>query len=158
MNNIEDNNLKELNSNIRQFNPNIITLSFSGSNKEFEKHFLVEYQNKSVNQIRLALFLSLILYAFFGIIDAALIPDFQHKFWTLRYFVIIPALLGILILSFTKIFIKLMQIISGTLVNISAFGIISIMWLAPPDLSNYYFVGLLLVITMNYGFLRLRFI
>ena len=155
---MEDNDFDELNDNVRKFNPNRITLSFSGANKEFEKHFLVEYHNKSVNQIRLALFLALILYAFFGILDAALIPDFKNKFWTVRYFIIIPSLLGILILSFSKIFKKYMQIISGTLVNISAFGIIVIIWFAPPDLSNYYFAGLLLVIIMNYGFLRLRFI
>ncbi|MBN1252841.1 MAG: hypothetical protein JXR51_16490 [Bacteroidales bacterium] len=156
--NEDENDFYDLKDNVRKFNPNKLTIKFSGDNREFEKHFLVEYHNKSVNQIRLALFLALILYAFFGILDAALIPDFKYKFWTIRYLIIIPSLLGLLILTFTRIFKRYMQIISGTLVNISGFGIILIIWFAPPDLSNYYFAGLLLVIIMNYGFLRLRFI
>jgi len=143
---------------IRKFKPNPFTLAFSGEESELEHHFLLEYSSKSLNQLRFALFSALIIYSLFGILDVALIPDFKNKFWTIRYLIITPVLLSLLIFSFSNYFKRIMQLVSAVLVIVSAFGIMGVMWLAPTDLSNYYFPGIILILIMNYGFLRERFI
>ncbi len=146
------------NSNVRKFRPNPVTLAFQGEESELEQHFLLEYTAKSLNQLRFALFSALIIYSLFGILDVALIPDFKNKFWTIRYLIVTPVLLSLLIFSFLPFFKKIMQAISAILVVVTVGGILGMMWLAPIDLSNYYFPGIILILIMNYGFLKERFI
>jgi len=143
---------------IRNFELSFISLAFTKENKEFENHFLIDFYNRSLNQVRLAIFMAVVLYALFGILDAALIPEFKYKFWTFRYLIVIPMLVGILAFSFTRIYKRKIQFVSTAAVIMSAFGVIGIITLAPQDLSNYYFPGFILIIIMNYGFLKLRFI
>lgn len=143
---------------IRKFNPNPVTLAFKGEESELEQHFLLEYAAKSLNQLRFALFSALIIYSLFGILDIALIPDFKNKFWTIRYLIVTPLLLSLLLFSFSAYFKQIMQLVSAFLVIISAYGILAMIWLAPFDLSNYYFPGIILVLIMNYGFIKERFI
>jgi hypothetical protein len=134
------------------------SLRFSGQYKEFEKPFLVSFFNNSLNKVRLAILTAVIFYSLFGILDAALIPDFKYKFWTIRYLIVIPLLIGVLALSFTRIFKKKIQFISSIVVLMSGISVMVIIWFAPPFLSNYYFPGLILILIMNYGFMKLRFI
>jgi hypothetical protein len=134
------------------------TLRFSGEYKEFEKHFLVSFFSNSINKVRMAILTAIIIYAIFGILDAALIPDFKFKFRTLRYLVAIPLLLGVLGFSFTRIFRKKVQFISSVVVFVSGLTVILIIMLAPALVNNYYFPGLILILVMNYGLMKLRFI
>jgi hypothetical protein len=134
------------------------TLKFTGEYKEFEKHFLASFYHYSLNKVRFAILTAVVIYAFFGILDAALIPDYTNKFWTIRYLIVIPLLLGVLALSFTRIFKKKIQFISASVALFSGLGVIVIIYLAPPNLSNYYFPGLILILVMSYGFMRLRFV
>ncbi|MDF1546683.1 MAG: hypothetical protein P1P88_02600 [Bacteroidales bacterium] len=143
---------------IRTFSLNSITLAFTKENKELETHFLVDFYNKSLDHVRLAIFAAIILYALYGIIDAALIPEFEHKFLTLRYLLVIPMLLSVLAFSFAKIYKRKIQFVNAMVVLISCLGVTGMIWLAPENLANYYFAGLILILVMNYGFLRLRFI
>jgi hypothetical protein len=145
-------------SDILKLGLNPMTLAFQGEGSELEAHFLAEYATKSLNQFRFALFAALIIYSLFGILDVALIPDFKNKFWTVRYLMVTPVLFGLLILSFLSFFKRIMQFVSAFLVIITAQGVLAVMWLAPPDLSNYYFPGITLVLIMNYGFFKERFI
>lgn len=134
------------------------TLKFTDEYKELEKHFLVSFYTDSLNKVRFALILAVIFYALFGILDVMLIPEYKYKMWTIRYLIVIPLLLSVLALSFTRVFKKKIQFISANVVLLSGIGVIIIIWLAPVELSNYYFPGLILILLMNYGFLRLRFI
>lgn len=143
---------------IRNFDHTFLDLSFTNENKEFEKDFRANFFLRSLNQVRFSIFMAIILYTLFGILDAALIPDFKYKFWTIRYIIVIPVLVGILAFSFNTFFKTYIQIISACVVMMSAIGVVVIIMLAPTDLGNYYFPGLLLIVIMNYGFLRLRFI
>ena len=145
-------------NNIRKFRINLVTLAFTGEEKELEADFLDQYANRSLNQQRFALFFALIIYSLFGILDIALIPDFMHKLWTVRYLVVAVSLLGLLLLSFLPFFKKMMQVFVSLLVILTAAGLLRMMMIAPGDLSNYYFPGLGLILIMNYGFFRLRFI
>jgi len=154
----EEHEITDENQVIRSFSLDSITLAFIKENKELETHFLVDFYNKSLNQVRLAIFMAIIIYALYGIIDSALIPEFEHKFLVLRYLLVIPMLVGVLAFSFTKIYKRKIQFVSATVVVASSLGVTCMIWLAPQDLANYYFAGLILILVMNYGFLRLRFI
>ncbi len=156
--NNENIDLEHEDSFSRNFELTFLNLAFTKENKEFENHFLFHFYTRSLNQVRFAIFMAIILYALFGILDAALIPEFKYKFWTFRYLVVIPMLVGVLAFSFSKLFMRKIQFVSTTVVILSALGVIGIIALAPPDLSNYYFPGLILIMVMNYGFLKLRFI
>ena len=144
--------------NIRKFRINLVTLTFTGEEKELEADFQEQYAVRALNQMRFALFSSLIIYSLFGILDIALIPDFTGKMWTERYLLVTFALLGLLFLSFLPFFKKIMQPVGVLLVIFTALGLLRMMAVAPGNLSNYYFAGLGLILIMNYGFLRLRFI
>jgi hypothetical protein len=143
---------------LRKFALNFITLAFTKENKELETHFLVDFYNKSLNQVRFAIFMAIIIYSLFGIIDAALIPDFKHKSLIIRYLIVIPMLLGVLAFSFTKLYKKKLQFVSACVVMSSCFGVIGMVMLAPENLGGYYFTGMILILIMNYGFLKQRFI
>ncbi len=158
---LQNNNVQEIeedDEHIRNFELSSLSLAFTKENREFENHFLIDFYNRSLNQVRFAIFLAIILYALFGILDAALIPEFKYKFWTIRYLLVIPMLVGVLAFSFTRIYKRKIQFVSASVVIMSAFGVVGIIALAPQDLSNYYFPGFILIIIMNYGFLKLRFI
>lgn len=151
-------NIFNTGDNIRKFRVNLVTLAFIGEEKELETDFREQYTARSLNQLRFALFSVLIIYSLFGILDVALIPDFTNKLWTERYLVVSISLLGLLFLSFLPFFKKIMQPVGVLLVIFTAMGLFRMMTVAPGNLSNYYFAGLGLVLIMNYGFLRLRFI
>lgn len=155
---IEEYEIKDNKQVIRTFSLNFITLAFTKDNKELETPFLVEYYNKSLNKVRFSLFFAIIFYALFGVIDAAFIPDFEHKFIILRYLLVIPGLLGVLAFSFTRLYKKKIQFVSASLVISSCSGVVAMVVLAPGVLSNYYFTGIILILITNYGFLRQRFI
>jgi hypothetical protein len=135
-----------------------MSLRFTGEYKEFEKPFLVSFFNKSLNKVRMAILTAIIFYSFFGILDAALIPDFKYKYWTLRYLIVIPLLIIVLTSSFTRLFKKKIQFVSSLVVLLSGLSVIVMIWFAPTFLSNYYFPGLVLILFMNYGLMKLRFI
>jgi hypothetical protein len=135
-----------------------LSLKFTAEYKELEKHFLVTFYNDSLNKVRFAIFMAVIFYALFGIVDAALIPDYKFKFWTIRYLIVIPLLIFVLAISFTRVFKRKIQFILSSVVFMSGLSVIAIVWLAPSNLSNYYYSGLILILVMNYGFLKLRFI
>jgi hypothetical protein len=134
------------------------TLKFSNEFKEFENHFLLAFYSGSLNKVRFALLIAVIFYAVFGILDVYFIPEYKFKFWTIRYLIVIPLLLSILAFSFTRIFKRKIQFISSIVVFLSGISVIAIVWLSPADLNNYYYSGLILIIIMNYGLLRLRFV
>ena len=154
----EEHEIKDDKQVIRKFTLDFITLAFTKEDKELETHFLVDYYNKSLNQVRFAIFMAISLYSLFGIIDAWLIQDFEYKFLVARYLMVIPMLLGVLGFSFTKIYKKKIQFVSAFVVVVSCFGVIGMIMLAPQNLGNYYFAGMILILIMNYGFLKQRFI
>ena len=154
----QEHEIKDDKQVLKKFALDFITLAFTKENKELEKHFLVDFYNKSLNQVRFAIFMAIIIYSLFGIIDAALIPDFEYKFLIVRYLMVIPMLLGVLAFSFTKLYKRKLQFVSACVVTCSCFGVIGMIMLAPENLGGYYFTGMILILIMNYGFLKQRFI
>ena len=128
-------------------------LSFSS---DIEKLFRKKYFDNSIVQLRGAIILVMMLYGLFGFLDPLMFPKYVDFFYIIRFYIIIPLNICILLLSFTKIFEKLWQAIITADFIIGGIGI-SLMTLLEPENYSYY-AGLMLIFFSGYLFLKLRFI
>ncbi len=131
---------------------NKITLAFPD---EKEKLFRKEYFLDSIRQFRVAFVLVTFLYIIFGFLDSILFPEYAKLFYIIRFAVVIPILIVVFVLSFTKVFPKIWQSLLLVSTIIGGSGI-SIMILLVPDHYVYY-AGMMLVFSASYFFIKLRF-
>lgn len=136
----------------------LLTLKFSGKFSHLESLFLNHYYRFSLPQIRIFLILGALLYATFGILDAILMPQQKNTIWFIRFVVVCPLLLVVLLISFSNFFERYMQPILASILIIAGGGIICMVAIAPPPVSYYYYTGLMLVFMWGYTFIRLRFL
>jgi signal transduction histidine kinase/CheY-like chemotaxis protein len=133
-------------------NINKITLAFPDKN---EALFRKKYFSDSIIPFRIAFLLVTILYAGFGYLDSLIVPEYADRFFMIRYYIVVPFLSFVFLLSFTKIFQKIWQSLLLISFIISGVGII-IMTMLVPD--NYaYYAGMMLVYSAGYFFIKLRF-
>ena len=129
-----------------------ITLSFPKAQEaEYQKSFF----NDSLIVCRVAVLTSAILYAAFGLLDKLMLFDDIGLFFVIRFIIVVPFLLLIFLLSFTKIFGKIWQYFLFAAYLIGGFGII-LMLVRYPE-NQIYYMGLMLVFLAGYFFIRLRF-
>jgi signal transduction histidine kinase/CheY-like chemotaxis protein len=133
-------------------NYNKITLAFSEVDEQL---FLKKYFSDSVFQFRIAFILVIILYGAFGYLDSQVIPEYSIAFHAIRFLFVIPILLIVFLLSFTKLFQKIWQTLLLVSVVVGGFGI-SIMTMYAPENYTYY-AGMMLVFSASYFFIKLRF-
>ena len=81
---------------------NLLTLAFTGKDKNLEYAFTQRYSRHFLLQIRLALILGIIFYALFGILDAVVASQFTPEFWFIRFGLVCPITFLIFLASFTK--------------------------------------------------------
>lgn len=134
------------------------TLKFSGNCSKFENAFLESYFIKSLPQLRIALFLAMLFYAAFGILDIVLVPDKQLELWFIRYYVVCPLCFSIVLFSFSKKFKKYMQASIALMTIVAGLGIIVMIVIAPPPANFSYYAGLILVFMFGYTIIRSLFI
>jgi signal transduction histidine kinase len=131
---------------------NKITLAFP---EKEEKLFLKNYFFDSLNQFRVSFVLVTIIYGIFGYLDTLMFPEFAKIFHIIRYVFVIPILLVVFLLSFTKVFQKIWQELLLISFIIGGSGI-SIMTMLVPE--NYaYYAGMMLIFSAGYFFIKLRF-
>jgi signal transduction histidine kinase/CheY-like chemotaxis protein len=131
---------------------NKITLSFS---EELEKKFLERYFRDSVPQIRLSMILGAIIYGMFGYLDSLLFPDFAKLFHTIRFLFVIPMVVLVYALSYTKYFEKIWQFVLFICLIIAGSGISTMIMLLPNN--SEYLSGMMLIFSAGYFFIKLRF-
>jgi len=134
---------------------NTLTLAFP---ENLEKGFLDDYFSKSLKQVRVTLLLGVFFYGIFGILDAKLIPETKWTLWFIRYAIVIPSLLSVILFSFSSLFKRYMQLCLSTAIAMSGLGIIIMIAIAPPPVNYSYYAGLILVLIFGYVFLRIRFL
>lgn len=132
---------------------NYITLSFP---KEQEKEFQKKYFRDSLNFFRAAFLLVIILYASFAIVDTTNAKEYANYFFLIRFVVVIPVLFGTFILSYFRFFEKIWQWLIFISILIGSSGIIAMIQKLP--VSTPYYLGLILVLSAGYFFIKLRFI
>lgn len=135
-----------------------LTLKFSGDSSNLEEPFLHNYYKISLLPVRVFLILGAILYAAFGVLDALLMPQQKFIIWFIRFVVVGPALVGVLIISFSRIFEKYMQPILAFAYTLAGGGIACMIVIAPPPVSYSYYAGLMLVFMWGYTLIRLFFV
>lgn len=137
---------------------NRLTLKFSGESSHLEEPFLKDYYKSSLSHIRLLMILGAFLYAAFGVLDALLMPEKMFDIWFIRFIVIGPGLVGVLLVSFSDVFEKYMQPVLAFAYMLAGLGIICMIIIAPPPVSYAYYAGLMLVFMWGYTLIRLFFV
>jgi len=135
-----------------------LTLKFSGESSKLEDPFLHNYYKVSLLPVRIFLILGAILYAAFGILDALLMPEQKFIIWLIRFVIVGPGLIGVLLISFSRIFEKYMQPVLAFAYILAGGGIVCMIFIAPPPVSYSYYAGLILVFMWGYILIRLFFI
>ena len=136
----------------------LLTLKFSGESSKLEAPFLSYYYRMSLPQIRRFIVLGALVYAFFGILDALLMPELKSIMWFIRFVIVGPVILGTLLASYSKYFERYMQpLMTGTLIMAGG-GIVFMIVIAPIPVNYYYYAGLMLVFMWGYTFVCVRFL
>ncbi len=147
------------NSAIKDWKLNRFTLAFSGKLKKYEQVYLEDYYNRSLNPFRFSLILAIFFYDVFAILDAQILPDLKNIFWAIRFGMVTPILIIVLIFSYTSSFKKLMQPVIAGIMYVTGLGIIVMIVLAARMANHYtYYAGLILIFIFGYTFIRARFI
>ncbi|WP_218972196.1 ATP-binding protein [Labilibaculum filiforme] len=132
---------------------NKITLSFQeGTEVLFRK----TYFTNSILQLRIAIVLVMFLYGLFGFLDLLIFPQYVDFFHAIRFYIVIPLNVCILLLSYTKLFEKIWQLVITFDYVLGGVGII-FMVLLEPKVHTYY-SGMMLIFFSGYLFLKLRFL
>ncbi|MGB5216751.1 MAG: diguanylate cyclase [Smithella sp.] len=137
---------------------NPFTLKFSGESSHLEEPFLEAYYHVSISQVRTFLILGAVIYISFGVLDAVLMPEQKVSVWIIRLLVVGPALMSVLLISFSSQFKRYMQSVLALSYIIAGLGIIGMIVIAPPLVSYTYYAGLILVFMWGYTLIRLFFI
>jgi len=135
-----------------------ITLAFSGNHEPLEDDFLVYYSRSALPQIRLSILLGIVVFAIFGILDATLIPEGKNVAWFIRYAIVCPTALFVLLMTYTRYYEQFMQALLSVLVLTGGLGIVAMITIVPPPANLYYDSGIILVFLYAYTFIRMRFV
>ena len=132
-----------------------ITLSFKG---DLEGAFLDDYYKNSLSLVRFSLFIGILMYAFFGVLDAQLVPEMKGKLWMIRFAIVCPILSAVILFSYSSHFKKYFQMVVSMAMVIAGLAIIVMISIIPPPVNYSYYAGLILVLIWGYTFTRARFI
>lgn len=135
-----------------------ITLKYSGESSYLETSFQRYYYRESIMQLRIVLILGAMLYAFFGILDAFLMPEQKYAIWFVRFMVICFVIFGSLLASFSRNFERYMQPFLTVTLAIAGGGIVYMTAIVPEPFNHYYYAGLILVLLWGYTFVCVRFL
>ncbi len=132
-----------------------VSLSFHG---ELERDFREDYFINSLKMVRFSLLAGIVLYGFFGILDAKLIPEMKETLWIIRFAVVCPFLLGVIFLSYLPFYKRFFQFTVATAMIVAGSAIIYMIAILPPPVNQTYYAGLILVFIWGYTFTRVRFV
>lgn len=133
-------------------NVNRITLSFPGYQ---ERAYQAYFFRESLGVLRIALFAVALLYGLFGFLDTTFAPEQKEYLFLIRFGIVLPVLLVVLICSYYKFFKKIWQWLLFAALIIGGVGIIAMS--ARIDEKQVYYTGLMLIFSAGYFFIKLRF-
>ncbi len=131
---------------------NALTLNFPD---EREREYREYYYTRSVKTTRVAFIVLALMYGFFGYLDSIVAGDFFKLFITIRI-VVVPVLLSVFFLSYSKYFKSYWQTLIFVAYLIGSVGII-IMLVKLPE-AIVYSSGLILVFLAGAVLIKLRFL
>ncbi|CAG1002893.1 two-component system, OmpR family, phosphate regulon sensor histidine kinase PhoR [Methanosarcinales archaeon] len=124
-----------------------------------EERFWNDNFEKSLSDVRVGLWLVIILYALFGVLDVWIVPETKNVIWIIRFIIVIPFTLLVFFFTYSKAFQRYMQFVLSVNGIVVGYGIIAmIMFSKPTELGfQSYYAGLLLAIMAYYTLFRLRY-
>ncbi len=140
---------------VNQVDINPLTLNFPRS---LEKAFRETYYANSLKTMRVSLLAGIVMYGFFGILDANLIPEMTHTLWLIRFAVVCPFMLGVILFSYLPSFKAYFQPTMAATMIVAGSGILYMIAILPAPVNQTYYAGLILVLIWGYTFTRVRFI
>ena len=133
-----------------------VTLRFL-DDPDAERAFLDDYYRRSINQMRIAIVLAIVITAAFGFRDAWITPTVTARLWFVRYAIVCPFFLAALLFSFTRFARRFMQLCISLGMLVCGLGVIAMLVIAPAPGNYLYYAGLLLI-PMFPPTIRVRFI
>lgn len=133
-----------------------LTLRFSDPSEETA--FRTERRRLAMPFIRLALFFGLAFFALFGSFDALLAPDDHASIRFLRIVIVFPMGAALLATSWLPSLARWMEQIMLGLVLTAGLGLLAMIGLLEPPVSQVAFTGLVLTIVYGYNLSQLRFV
>ncbi len=125
---------------------------------DLEKEFRYDYIERSKSILRISLVLGMILYSVFGLLDRILAPQSFRQIWLIRFVIIDPILVGVFILTYFRVFLRVMQLTFSFIGALAGLGIaVMIAIMVESNAALYYYAGLILVLMWIYTFTRLLF-
>jgi len=151
-------NLKDRGSKIVTLAQNIRSgLVFLRFPDDREKAFRRYYYKRSIQQVRVATVLGIILYGAIGIIDPFIVPDVLVEILILRYLIILPVLAACLVATYIFKTEKSLQVIDVIGILTASLGVAVMMFIDRGPGGQIYYEGLILMIVFGYSFPRQRF-
>ncbi|HDR89208.1 MAG TPA: response regulator [Bacteroidetes bacterium] len=136
-----------------------VTLRFTGEMEHFEKDFLDDYFKRIIGPFRFSLLLAIIFYGSFAALDAIVIPELKYQFWFIRFVLVIPVILVLYILSYSRFIKNYLQPLVSVAMYLTGLGIIAMIIYASRIVErDTYYAGLILILIFGYAFTRIRFI
>ena len=133
-----------------------VTLRFL-DDPDVERAFLDDYYRRSINQMRIAIVLAIVITAAFGFRDVWITPAVKDRLWFVRYAVMCPSFLAVLLFSFSSSARRFMQLGISLGMLVCGLGIIAMIVIATAPGNYLYYAGLLMI-PMFPPTIRVRFI
>jgi class 3 adenylate cyclase len=133
-----------------------VTLRFL-DDPDAERAFLDDYFRKSIKQMRVAIVTGTMIIASFGFLDMWITPAVQTSLWFIRYAIMCPFFLAVLLFSFSAHARRFMQLGISLGMFICGLGVIAMIIISPVP-GSYLYYGGLLVVLMFPPSIRVRFI
>jgi signal transduction histidine kinase len=136
-----------------------LTLKFGEDLQGMEKEFLDDYFIRSIGPMRFSLVLAIFFYGIFAFLDSLIFPELKNLFWFIRFGVVTPILVGVILFSFSSAFKRYMQVVLTLIMYVTGLGIIIMSVYAANMAEDYsYYAGLILIFIFGYTFIRARFV
>ena len=139
----------------RRFDLNRLLLIFK--DPEVERDFSDRSFVASLPFIRLYLAAAFVLYAAFGFLDSIVGAEEVAKLWMIRYGFVVPAMMIVFGLSFTKNFGRFVQPALAAAMGAAGFGVVLMTAVLSAPLNSQYYAGLIMVVIYCGSLLGLRF-
>ncbi len=132
-----------------------LTLSFG---RPVEREFLDDYLKKSLGQVRLTIVVTGLLYASFGILDAAVAAPAVKTLWLIRLAGFVPLSALVFLMTFAGPFRRIWQGALALWSLLGGLGIVGMIAAVQGEAGNSYYAGLILVFIVLYTWSRVRFV
>jgi two-component system cell cycle sensor histidine kinase PleC len=137
-------------------NYRIRPLSLCFEDERVEERFIPAHLVRALPTIRIFFVAGAIFYGLFSILDIYVVPESLREVWLIRFALIIPFLLSVVALTYTKFFLRWAQPLLAASLFVSGSGIILMTVVTNAPANAQYYAGLLIVVIYGSSLIRLR--